>query len=323
MFTAQRPSPHSTTIRAVLHTLIYFERFAHPLTLEEIHLYCSDPEAGAVHVQAALNHLQTEGLVFTFNGYYQSLNDDTWLAQRLANNQRADQFLPRAARMARFIGGFPFVRGVMVSGSLSKHSMRPDSDVDFFVITSPGRLWLSRTMLVIFKKIFLFNSHKYFCVNYFIDTEHLEIEEKNLFTATETVTLLPMYGPEWYEAFAKANTWAWQLFPHFPVRPTHETTPYKRGWLKLAAEYLLGGKFGVWLDMRCMKFTINYWQQKFKHLNPETFEVALKSKRYVSKHHPLHFQQQILERMAQRLQILEDQGFLSNAEQSADATVKK
>ncbi|MEZ4965453.1 MAG: hypothetical protein R2791_09430 [Saprospiraceae bacterium] len=55
----------------------------------------------------------------------------------------------------------------------------------------------------------MLNSHKYFCVNYFVDTEHLEIEDKNLFTATETVTLLPLYGRDWYEGFYKALSWAW------------------------------------------------------------------------------------------------------------------
>lgn len=323
MITVQQTSLQPAIIRAVLHTLVYFERFAYPLTLEEVHQYCSDVNADAAQVQEALDYLQKEGLVFSFKGYYQSLNDCSWLNRRLENNRRADQFLPPARRMARFIGHFPFVQAVLVSGSLSKHSMGPDSDVDFFVITSPGRLWLCRTLLVVFKKIFLFNSHKYFCVNYFIDTEHLEIEEKNLFTATETVTLLPMCGPEFYDAFAKANAWAWQFFPHFPVRSTTETIPNKRGWLKRAAEFLLGGKFGAWLDKRFMKFTIGYWQRKFKHLNPDAFEVALKSKRYVSKHHPLHFQQQILERMAQRLQMLEDQGDLSSSGRSAEATVKR
>lgn len=323
MMTAQQPVLQFKTIRAVLHALVYFERFAHPLTPEELCQFCNDPAADTLQVQAALEYLQKKGLAYAFNGYYQSVDDCEWLSRRLENNRRADHFLPLARRMARFIGQFPFVQAVMVSGSLSKHSMRPDSDVDFFVITTPGRLWLCRTLLVVFKKIFLFNSHKYFCVNYFIDTEHLEIEEKNLFTATETVTLLPMYGPDWYHAFAQANNWAWRQFPHFPLRPTTETTPQKTSWFKQTAEWLLSGRFGAWLDLRCMKFTISYWQRKFKHLHPDAFDVALKSKRYVSKHHPLHFQQQILERMTQRLQALEDHHLLPNTEPPADATAKR
>ena len=117
-----------------------------------------------------------EGIIFQFGLYYQTQNEPDWSLRRQECNRRADRILPVAQRMARLIGSFPFIRGVFVSGSLSKHSMKADSDIDFFLITEPGRLWLARTLLVVFKKIFLFNSHKYFCVNYFVDTKHLEVD---------------------------------------------------------------------------------------------------------------------------------------------------
>ena len=81
-----------------------------------------------------------------------------------------------------------------ISGSLSKGYYDDDGDIDFFIITSPKRLWIARTFLILYKKIFLLNSRKYFCVNYFISSNALEIEEKNIFTATELTTLLPMFG---------------------------------------------------------------------------------------------------------------------------------
>jgi len=184
--------------------------------------------------------------------------------------------------------------------------MRPASDVDFFIITEPGRLWLSRTLLVIFKKIFLLNSHKYFCVNYFVDTEHLGIEEKNLFTATESVTLLPMWGREFYEAFCKKNAWAWQCYPHFSFRSTTEVPPHSRRFFKKILENLFAGSFGNWLDGKAMRFTVAYWKKKFRHLDHTAFDIALKSRRGVSKHHPLHFQEKVLTRMAENLKTLKN-----------------
>ncbi|MEZ5195381.1 MAG: hypothetical protein R2764_02960 [Bacteroidales bacterium] len=84
----------------------------------------------------------------------------------------------KAKRFSTFISNFPYVRGISLSGSLSKGYIGDDPDIDYFIITKENRLWLSCTMLIAFKKIFLFNSCKYFCVNYFIDTNNLEIEEK-------------------------------------------------------------------------------------------------------------------------------------------------
>lgn len=289
---------------AILHTLAYFEIFSYPLTAKEIFEYSPEPEMEFSTMLEKLETLVEAGLVFRLGSFYATRDIPEWATARVANNRRADRFLPIAMRMGRLIAQFPFVRGVCVSGSLSKHSMRPDSDVDFFIITHPERLWLARTLLVVFKKLFLLNSHKYFCVNYFIDTSHLEIEEKNLFTAMETVTLLPLNGKTQYQAFCAANRWAWEQYPNFPSRPASNVPEPPAPLMKRVAEWLFGGKPGDWLDARCMRLTMYYWQRKFRKLDPDIFEVALKSRRYVSKHHPLHFQHKVLRRFEERMQEL-------------------
>lgn len=292
------------TERAIWRVLLYFEIFHYPLTAEEVFAYLDVREADPGTMAEMLRVMAAEGRIFHFDGFFQSQNDPAWVRRRLDCNRRAEAFLPIARRMARFIGGFPFIRAVFVSGSLSKHCMNADSDIDFFLIVAPGRLWLARTMLVFFKKIFLFNSHKYFCVNYFIDTEHLEIEEKNRFTATETVTLLPMYGREWFEGFHAANGWTRDFYPHFPLRPNTATPPHRRGLRKRTLEWLFGARPGDWLDRRAMRLTIGYWRRKFRHLETHDFAVAFKSHRHVSKHHPLYFQKKVLDAFAARLASL-------------------
>jgi len=287
--------------RALLHTLWYFELFQHPLTAVELERFSNCAKSSLENLEGILEELVAEGDVFQFGPYYQSKNDPAWVQRRKAYNQRADAMLPTARRMARLIGAFPFVRAVFVSGSLSKHCMAPDSDVDFFIITAPGRLWLARTLLVIFKKLVLFNSHKYFCVNYFIDTEHLEIEEKNVFTATETVTLLPLYGRHWYALFYQANSWAWAQFPNLPPRATGQIPELRPSFLKKTMEFVLLSPPGNWLDLWSMRLTVWYWRHKFRHMDPQTFDQALKSRRHVSKHHPLHFQKKILDAFAARV----------------------
>ena len=290
------------TENAIVHTLLYFEIFTHPLTAEEVFQFSNCPEKTREEVFEKLQSLVNQGYIFQFGVFYQTQNDPTWAPRRLESNRRADKLLPIARRMAHLIGAFPFIRGVFVSGSLSKHCMRDDSDIDFFIITEPSRLWLARTLLVFFKKIFLLNSHKYFCVNYFVDTAHLEIEEKNLFTATETATLLPMYGREWYEAFYRANGWIRSFLPFSQPRPSENILPQSKGFLKKTAEWLLNGRVGEWLDRSFMRFTVAYWRRKFGHLDQRTFDGAFKSRPYVSKHHPLYFQQRVLKQYSERVE---------------------
>jgi hypothetical protein len=291
--------------RDIVRALLYFEVFSYPLTADEVFHFSNYADTTLQQVREKLQNLVKQGILFQFGSFYQTRNEAGWISNRLDCNRRADRLLPVARRMARFIGNFPFIRGVFVSGSLSKHSMSADSDIDFFLITEPGRLWLARTLLVLFKKIFLFNSRKYFCVNYFVDTEHLEIEEKNLFTATEIVTLLPMYGRESYEAFYHSNSWVRDFFPHFPPRPNNETPPGSRGFFKKTTEWIFKGRFGDWLDIQAMRLTVKYWRRKFRHFDDRTFDEALKSRRHVSKHHPLYFQKSVLEQYAQRVDSFE------------------
>lgn len=290
---------------AALHVLAYFAVFSHPLTPEEVFSFCGEKESTPEAVAAMLERMRDQGRIFQFGAYYQTSSDPAWVQRRLAYNRRADRFLAPARRMARLIGQFPYVRGVFVSGSLSKHCMGPDSDVDFFIVTDPGRLWLSRTLLVLFKKVFLLNSHRYFCINYFVDTRHLEIEEQNLFTATEAVTLLPLWGREYFEAFRTANYWVQNYYPNHPPRNLSDVPPYRSGLLKRVFERLFVGSLGDWLDRRAMQITVNYWRKKFQRLDSDTFDLALKSRRGISKHHPLHFQEKVLRQFEANLRDLQ------------------
>ncbi|MBK8679672.1 MAG: hypothetical protein IPN25_13810 [Sphingobacteriales bacterium] len=50
------------------------------------------------------------------------------------------KILPLAFRISKFIGSFPFVRGVLLSGSLSKNRLAADGDIDYFIIAQPNAL---------------------------------------------------------------------------------------------------------------------------------------------------------------------------------------
>ena len=94
----------------------------------------------------------------------------------------------------RSIKRFPFVRAVFLSGELSKNISSDDGDIDFMIVTEKNRLWICRTLLTFFKKIFLFNQKKYLCINYFVDEEHLHLPKKNIFTATEIAHVKPLFN---------------------------------------------------------------------------------------------------------------------------------
>ncbi len=245
-------------------------------------------------LSAILNTLVDQGYINVLDGYYSISEAKPLLAKRLLRNKNVDKYIDIARKKARLIYSFPFVRGVFISGSLSKDCVEEDGDIDFFILTQKNRLWLCRALLIIYKKIFLLNSYRYFCLNYFIDEENLEIDEKNLYTATELVTLIPAAGVEMCEAFMDANLWTDQFRPSFPKKEILNQNESRTLRFKNWVEWICKGQMGDYLNEKMMNFFVQIWKKKFKHFSPEKFNKAMKSSEHVSKHHPNDFQHKVM-----------------------------
>lgn len=295
----------SHALNRVLMPLLYFEIFSYPLTFSELRELATGPLLSEQELQHQLEYALNLGWIHQTDQYYSCQNRPEWVRHREENNRRAERYIRHAYRMAHLIRRFPFVRAVFLSGALSKNVMPKDGDIDYFIITKPGRLWVSRTLLVLFKKIFLLNSHKYFCVNYFVDEDHLTIEEQNQFTATEVATLKPLYGQQMYQKFMASNAWLKKYYPNFPQRLSAKTIPHKASKVQRSLEWLLAGQLGEAIDQHFYKRTLKYWQRKFANFEADKFATALKSRPYVSKHHPQDFQNRVLTELENRIQAFE------------------
>src|ERR1041385_4454089 len=129
---------------AVLHTLMYFDIFRHPLTTDEIHRNCQWHACSLTDTAAALEKLFSCGIISHEDGFWFLEGNKNNISLRLERQDRAKLFQQKAKRFSKFIASFPFVRAVSVSGSLSKGTMDKDGDIDYFIITQPGRLWVAR-----------------------------------------------------------------------------------------------------------------------------------------------------------------------------------
>ena len=187
-----------------------------------------------------------------------------------------------------------------------KDIWKKDSDVDYFIITNPNRLWVTRLLLMLFKKIFLLNSRKIFCINYFVDTETLEIEEKNIFTATELATLIPTYGTDLYEKLYSKNIWIKDFYPNFPKRETSKISEQNKSIIKTFFEKLLNNSLGDKLDDFAMNLFEKSNKIKYRNYDSKDFQVAFKTSKKESKHHPKFFQKRVLEAFNDKLKWIEE-----------------
>ncbi len=280
----------------ILKVLAYFDLFNYPVSAEDI-LFFLDQDVQAPELDRTLETLITEQRLFRLGPFY-SLRDDPGAAERrIRGNKHAAELLVIADRVSRFLYQFPYVRGIGISGSLSKHYADEDADIDYFIITRSNRLWIARTFMHLFKKwSFLTGKQHWYCMNYYVDEEALEIEEKNIFTATELITLLPACGNGGLVKFFDANDWATEYFPQYRQRQRAASVYPPPSFLKRTLEKVFDNRAGDRLDDFLRRLTSRRWKDKEERglLNEKGNRMSLKTGKHFSRPNPENFQKKIL-----------------------------
>jgi hypothetical protein len=292
--------------QGALNVLLYFDIFHHPLTKEEIHQYLHYKPAQFDETVKSLEQLVEDGLIQESNNHFFLASAPSKIVERRKKGEQESQKGIRIARKyTKIIAAFPFVQAVFISGSLSKGYMDKESDIDYFIVTAPRRLWLTRTLLVLFKKIFLLNSRKNFCLNYFVAADNLEIPDRNIFTATELVSVIPTFNYTEYKRFLEKNSWSLNFLPNASRRDSHNCIKPRLLFAKKLFEKFFRGWIGELLDTFCFRLTLKFWERKFSHFNKNDFDNRLRSKKNVSKHHPLGYQFKVLHQFNEKVKMYE------------------
>jgi len=292
---------------AIIRTLIYFDLFKYPLRRDEIQALFTTEICTRDLISSAITELVDRGLILEYGDFLLVQEDTSIIDRRLTGNALAYRAVGVARRIARLLANFPFVRGVMLSGSLSKNYMDAGSDFDFFIITAPRRLWLCRSLLAAARKAIPKRWNRYFCFNYFIDAEALEIPDRNLFTATELAFLRPLYSMQALHELHTRNSWFRAFYPNpsqFTDPPLIE--PFSR-ILKQSLEYVFRGRFGDALESRLLTFTQARWRKRQQATAGIDYDLNFRAKRGVSKQHEKGHQRTVLSRFAERLSSFENQ----------------
>jgi len=151
--------------RAVVQTVAYADVFDYPLTADQIHRYLIGVPAARGTIRGLLSNqlprgLSREGRYFTLAGREAAIQTRK---RRLAE---AVEFWRQAVHYGKRISQLPFVRMVGVTGALAMDN-NADGDIDYLIITEPGRLWLCRALIVGLVKVAALRGTE-LCPNYFL-----------------------------------------------------------------------------------------------------------------------------------------------------------
>lgn len=252
-------APHLTLTKleqAILRTVAYVDLFDYPLTAVEIHRYLDGEAASQSEVAKTL--AGSPGLATQLvhkDGFFCLPERECLVDVRRRRQKRAQQLWPEAIRYGRLIAQLPFVRMVAVTGSLAMNNVADDADIDYFIVTENGRLWLTRALVI---GIVRFAARRAItlCPNYFVTESALALPEKNLYTAREIVQMIPLNGQETYQKLRQQNCWVKQFMPNAKGAPKNQLDEIEpTRWLQTLLERPFRTPLGNWLEN---------WEQRHK-----------------------------------------------------------
>jgi hypothetical protein len=293
---------YTTQQLEIIKAVLYFEIFDYPLKAVELY------ENAAVTMsegefETELNKLTALDILHRSGDFILSRHaKEASVAKRLKGNKGAEAIMPTAYQYSKKIASFPFVEAVCLSGGLSKNYYDEKGDIDFFIITKPGKLWICRTLLIIRFKLLPKQKKKYWCVNYFMSSDNLVIPEKNVFTGTELAYLIPTVNYPVYKKILEKNPWYKKGFPNKAILPSTNCIDTPEPLVKKITEKVLSGRPGKWTDNFLLKITLKHWRKKYPEMNSEDFELQFRSRKDVCKRHTNGFQNIVLNKWEQKQQ---------------------
>lgn len=247
--------------QAILATVAYADIFQYPLSALEIHRYLIGVRATVEEVQATLEQSNLiASRLDVAEGFYALHGGIKNLAIRRQRDRFSARLWPRAARYGKVMAGLPFVRMVAVTGSLAVNNADKRADLDYLVVTQPGRLWTVRALVVGLVRLAGY-SKETLCPNYFLSERALALQEQDLFTAHELAQMVPLSGMATYHRMRSLNPWVGEYLPNAsmsegPFLPSRE----KPSIIKPLGEVILRttavNRLEKWeMDRKVLKFT--------------------------------------------------------------------
>jgi hypothetical protein len=198
-----RVAHHDDVVRLTL----YHDIFHHPLTVEELAALCGPQTPAAIAAAVARGALESDGRLVWRRGRAGDCE------RRRKRSEAAERLWSRARASARVLGTLPFVRGVLVTGSMSKRSAAEGGDIDFLLLVEPGRVWTTKALIQGVRRALPEWARAASCANYLLSTDALAVTPQTMYTAVELATAIPMANPEACVALVDANPWVRRFVP--------------------------------------------------------------------------------------------------------------
>ena len=189
--------------------------------------------------------------------------------------------------MFKLLASLPYLRLLAVCNSLAYNNSRPESDIDLFIITSPGKIWTARFFAVSLLKLLRLQpqpqkTQDQICLTFWVTADRLNLQRATLGAADIyfqywLATLWPLYDAgNFYLQLVAANGWLKEYLPQWQGKLPPPRRRIKLGlfahYFKLFGEKLLAPS---WVEGKLKKFQLKILPPKLKEMMNKDTKVMV------------------------------------------------
>ena len=269
---------------AILVTVAYYDVFNRPLTAPAIagKLCGWQADEAAVRAELTESRLLRRRLEST-DGWFVLAGRLGLIQQFAAREKTRRQKWRRAEGFAAAAQYVPFMRGIIVGGSLAIGTVRPQSDIDLVCLTAERRLWTARLCAVTLRvawnrrrrKPLLTPKQDKIDLLHMMTVDALEAQRQSLYSAGLLRDGLVLHDEaSAAHRYAAANGWVREYWPGFeelcPAERPVLAHPILRRF-RGAVEWVLSGRLGDGVEYVIYRWWSARW---LRHWPPEEFETG-------------------------------------------------
>ncbi len=206
----------STLTNSVFETLAFFDAQDLALTAMEIKNYLGE-QAALLEIEDCLSGDLRERVAGQ-HGLYFLRGRESLIKLRRSRYRTTLVRFHKTKKYLKFLCHVPYLRAVAISGSQALLNSTAASDIDLLVVTRPNRIWLARTLVSVYFHLLGQRRHhekvsNRFCLNHYLVADREITEDRNLYTAVEYASLLPVLGEGAMQQFWQKNLWVKEFLP--------------------------------------------------------------------------------------------------------------
>jgi hypothetical protein len=215
----------SSSEQVVLTTVAYSDQFDFPLTIREIQERTPYRVWSSVlEIKKTLSSLEKKKIISSKNIFFCLAGRENIFKCRQQRQNIATEKWSEVAHFIQLVHHIPWVQAVFLTGAFALQNSDRDDDIDFLLVVAPGTLWLSRILVTFLalisgrRRSWQGEEKKSWCLNLWLDTEHLQMETKsrNLYTAYEIIQAVPVFDRNsTVHLFYQQNAWVKKYLPNW------------------------------------------------------------------------------------------------------------